>query len=918
MSAFIRKLFTSGVLKQLFFCVLTTHAASAIQAPQVTIQPAVKEGVSTPVRMATDQSGNFYVADPRGGGILKFDVLGRLVKPPSPIKTARPPLGIAVTSNGNLLVSQGGFVSVLDPNNSFNEIGRLGSGSGQFKLAGGITVDAVGNIFVTDSLDNTVQVFKPNFSFSFSFGGKGSATGKFSMPTGIAYEKSANLIAVADTLNGRIQFFDTSGTFKKSIGAYGSGPLKFSAPQGVAFEYATGNPQTLLRMYVVDSFQSNIQVIDPAGNGTFLTIIGKFGTANGDLQVPSDLIFDQLNSRLLVANGFGNVTVYGINGGTTPSFTDTIPPTLTLNPVPQFANTNTLTISGTVFDPVLFDNTSVIITTNTAATAGPVNRSGINWSSTITGLATGPNIITVTATDEVGNISAPQVKTVNFDPTTPFTTLTVDPLPSATNQQSIVVTGTTETGATVTFEGISATATVTGTTWSATIALADGANFFLVKAQVGSKNPTSIAVAINVVKSPPVLTVSLLPDGSFAAAPVLNISGTVVVDANFDKITVSVNGGVPQTVPVNDGIFSTAVILSSGVNTVSVIASDKAGNSTNPLDPVSSRTINFDPINPARPNITIGTLQSTSGTKLADGAATSASTVTITGTATAGSSVTVNGTPVSLAADNSWTANVDLNLGGLNTILVQATLGNNTTSAKITIIKDATKPDLAIISLPQDSPTNKPDISGSTTAVTVTATVTNPGNTLTTVPVIFNNGTFTLTPGFTVEGPYAITLTATDALGNASTVTRTAFFDITPPQITVLSENPIKLSITEGTFVIRDKNGPVNASPVIGVGIISLDLTNVSFDPATLDIHAVDFAGNSTRNGDMDGLAGKPDIADLVRAMRIAMGRDTATFSQLLRGDVVPLVNGVPAPDGVIDMGDVLALLRKLVGLINF
>jgi len=33
---------------------------------------------------------------------------------------------------------------------------------------------------------------------------------------------------------------------------------------------------------------------------------------------------------------------------------------------------------------------------------------------------------------------------------------------------------------------------------------------------------------------------------------------------------------------------------------------------------------------------------------------------------------------------------------------------------------------------------------------------------------------------------------------------------------------------------------------------------------------------------------------------------------------VAPLVNGVPQPDGKLDVGDVLLILRKVVGLVDF
>ena len=39
---------------------------------------------------------------------------------------------------------------------------------------------------------------------------------------------------------------------------------------------------------------------------------------------------------------------------------------------------------------------------------------------------------------------------------------------------------------------------------------------------------------------------------------------------------------------------------------------------------------------------------------------------------------------------------------------------------------------------------------------------------------------------------------------------------------------------------------------------------------------------------------------------------------QKLHADVAPLVNGVPAPNGVVDVADALLILRKVVGVVSF
>ena len=70
-------------------------------------------------------------------------------------------------------------------------------------------------------------------------------------------------------------------------------------------------------------------------------------------------------------------------------------------------------------------------------------------------------------------------------------------------------------------------------------------------------------------------------------------------------------------------------------------------------------------------------------------------------------------------------------------------------------------------------------------------------------------------------------------------------------------------------------------------------------------------------DGDLndDGLV---NAGDLLIGIRILQGRIIATTEQQLHGDVAPLVNGSPAPDGEITLGDIAVLERKVQGLVSF
>lgn len=905
---------------------------SAAVAPKISTLTPVKRDMVAPVRIAMDSSGNYYVTDPRSRGVLKFNAYGRLVKT---LPTAGVPLGVAVAANGNVIVTQGTYVSILDPDGV--ELAKLGSGVGQFAKANGVTIDGNGYIFVTDGGLHLVRVFNASGASVTQFGGKGVATqsvpfnGFFNDPTAIAYEKAHNQIAVADTLNGRIQFFDAATyAWVKTVGKIGDAPLSFVSPQGIVFEYE--NATTLKRMYVVDTWKNTLQVIDTEASaaGNFLSLIGcgtvSFqygmcgGVADGQLQLPSDVAFDALNGRLLVINGAGNIQILGVDGGSSPF--DNVPPVLTLNTVPSNTNQANLAISGTVEAGV-----ALKVAVSTSAAAGPINRVSTSWDTTITGLNYGSNLVTVTATDAAGNVATKQVNVIYSLPAPALSITTASNIMTNTSGQTI--NGTVDAGATVTVvnaaTGASGAAVVTGTTWSyEATQLVEGANNITVTATQPSSAAATATITVVRDTVQPVLTVSALANGSSSSVLTQNIAGTVA-DLHPGTVTVTVNS-VPTT--VNGSTFSVSANLQVGANTVTVQAVDLAGNASF----TNTRTIYYDP---ATPVVSITTPPSP-----ADNSYVKTGTVGMSGSVTpAASTITVNGVSVVVDASGNWPAGggttpVTLT-SGINTLEVVATSGAKSSSMKRSVIYDPSLPVLAITSPAQDIATNQPNmnitgtVSDAGSAVTLAATVN--GAVVTPAPVATNNGAYNFNATFgPVEGPYSVVVTATDAADNPTTVSRTITYDITPPLLTldpVYAGYPKTISgtvelqagvtVADGTasFPVTIVNGSPNAT-------WSADLSAGNYNPLTIKITATDPAGNpSVRTGltytpptgDING-DGPVNILDARYALQCVVGLATPTAAEIQRGDIGPLLNGKANPDGKIDLVDAMLILRKALG----
>jgi hypothetical protein len=60
------------------------------------------------------------------------------------------------------------------------------------------------------------------------------------------------------------------------------------------------------------------------------------------------------------------------------------------------------------------------------------------------------------------------------------------------------------------------------------------------------------------------------------------------------------------------------------------------------------------------------------------------------------------------------------------------------------------------------------------------------------------------------------------------------------------------------------------------------------------------------------------NVVDILLAQRALLGEITLTTDQMVHADVAPLQNGIPAPDGQFDLGDLLAIERKVLGLTSF
>jgi sugar lactone lactonase YvrE len=266
--------------------------------------PATMAGLFEPADVAVDEAGNLFVADSINNRIRRVDKKtatittfagnGRSDFSGDGEQAARAslalPLGIALDSKGRLyiadafnnrirLIDSTGIISTLAGNDSRDFGGDNGPAiSASLNNPGGVVVDGVGNLFITDSRNNRVRrvdaVAKTITTISgngnFVFGGDGglAINAGLNIPSGITLDKTDNLF-IADTKNNRIRRVDaTSGIITTVVG---NGDFTFDGDGGPADRAGINEPSDIVldsmnNLFIADTSNHRIRRVDIATN----------------------------------------------------------------------------------------------------------------------------------------------------------------------------------------------------------------------------------------------------------------------------------------------------------------------------------------------------------------------------------------------------------------------------------------------------------------------------------------------------------------------------------------------------------------------------------------------------------------------------------------------------------------------------
>jgi uncharacterized protein (TIGR03437 family) len=269
--------------------IITTVAGSTWKFPDSAKGgPAVDAPLRTVSGVAVDSFGNVYAADSGNNLIVKISPEGVLsvVAGNGVAAVLKGPGDVAIDGAGNLYIAntQSNVILKLDSR------GLVHTVASNLNRPAGVALDAIGNVYIADTLNHRIRRVSAtgvmttvvgNGQAGFSGDGGPATSAQLNNPRGVAVDALGN-IYVSDFLNNRIRKVDGSGTISTVAG---SGQAGFSGDGGPATDAQLGHPwgiaiDTMGSLYVADFGNARIRKIDAAG--TITTIAGGGNSGFGD------------------------------------------------------------------------------------------------------------------------------------------------------------------------------------------------------------------------------------------------------------------------------------------------------------------------------------------------------------------------------------------------------------------------------------------------------------------------------------------------------------------------------------------------------------------------------------------------------------------------------------------------------------
>ena len=262
-----------------------------------------------PTGITIDSNGDIYVVDSGNSKIKKFDSNGKLLLSWGSAGSGNGqfvhPDGIVVGVNYVYIADTGNArIQIFDKNGTFVYAwGGYGDTPGMFHTPTAMVFDKNGELFVTDSGRDTIQIFDSHYMFTDEIRPLLTEGGNFSGTNGIVIDSQSNFYAPA--IDNKILKFSDSGDFINFFGSGGIEKGRFDNPNAIALDL-NGN------FYVADTNNHRIQKFDPDGN--FILSWGSEGNTDGQFEQPIGLAIDSSDNIYVVDKDNSNIQKFALHG----------------------------------------------------------------------------------------------------------------------------------------------------------------------------------------------------------------------------------------------------------------------------------------------------------------------------------------------------------------------------------------------------------------------------------------------------------------------------------------------------------------------------------------------------------------------------------------------------------------------------
>jgi DNA-binding beta-propeller fold protein YncE len=250
------------------------------------------EALIRPFSVAVDETGNLCVTDTGAKTVCFYERQQRRWHQWNKIGPVRLKSPVAVAKHGDVIyVADSGLSQVLALDTAGKLVCRI---TNHLSRPVGLAISGE-RLFVVDSSLHRILVFDLQGNLQREIGRRGTGAGEFNFPTHIVADDKGTIF-VTDSMNCRIQVFNPDGTPQRQIGSMGDGPGCFSRPKGVAVD-------SLGHIYVVDSNFDNIQIFD--SQGQLLLNLGQAGMEPGEFWLANGIAISRQN-EIFVADAYNH------------------------------------------------------------------------------------------------------------------------------------------------------------------------------------------------------------------------------------------------------------------------------------------------------------------------------------------------------------------------------------------------------------------------------------------------------------------------------------------------------------------------------------------------------------------------------------------------------------------------------------